>query len=222
MDANAHLEIVIGYAEDRRFGDHPFFRAQPDLDAIVSALTTEGAISVPLLTESARKILHREAEGFCYEPEVKTVGTADRIVNMEYSACTQFSEDGLYAEFKQAFQAWIDEACDRLASNPFTTRLEFNQLVLQRYLPGQLGITPHRDSLRAINLIALVNLSGQADFYRCDDRQGTNAVPLDTTPGNIIFLRAPGFLNATVRPFHFLTNIRSTRYSLGLRQRIEQ
>ncbi|WP_088892472.1 hypothetical protein [Leptolyngbya ohadii] len=104
---------------------------------------------------------------------------------------------------------------------PFSTPLQFTELVIQRYLPGQLGITPHRDSLRAINLIALVNLSGQAKFYRCDDRQGTHAVPLDTTPGNVIFLRAPGFLNASVRPFHFVMDIRSTRYSLGLRQRIE-
>jgi hypothetical protein len=115
----------------------------------------------------------------------------------------------------------MDQACNGLDDYPFSTRLQFTELVLQRYEPGQLGISPHRDSLRAMNLIALVNLGGQAEFYRCDDRQGTNAVLLDTSPGNVIFLRAPGFLNTSVRPFHFLTNIRSTRYSLGLRQRIE-
>jgi len=174
-----------------------------------------------LLTESARQALLAEAESYCYEPEVGTVGKGNRIVSMEYSVFNQFSEDGLYAEFQQAFQALLDQAFNCLDTDPFSTKLQFNDLVLQRYLPGQLGITPHRDSLWAINLIALVNLAGQAEFYRCDDRLGTNAVQLDTTPGNVIFLRAPGFLNAQVRPFHFLTGIRSTRYSLGLRQRVQ-
>lgn len=189
---------------------------------MIRTLSVDGAVSIPLLTEAARQALQQEAERFCYEPEVKTLGTADRIVRTEYSAYNQFSEVGLYADFKQAFQALMDEACDRLGAAPFNTPLEWNELVLQRYWPGQLGITPHRDSLWAINLIALVNLGGQAEFYRCDDRQGTNAVQLDTTPGNVIFLRAPGFLNTTVRPFHFLTNIRSTRYSLGLRQQLKK
>jgi hypothetical protein len=174
---------------------------------------------MPLLTDSARQALLTEAEQFDYEPQVKTVGTGDRIVRTEYSACNSVASNRLYAAFQQAFQAWVDEALAELAVYPFTTPLQFTELVLQRYLSGQLGITPHRDSLRAVNLIALVNLSGDAEFYRCDDRQGTHAIQLDTTPGNVIFLRAPGFLNEAVRPFHYLTQIRSTRYSLGLRQR---
>ncbi|QYO63862.1 hypothetical protein [Leptolyngbya sp. 7M] len=91
--------------------------------------------------------------------------------------------------------------------------MQFTELVLQRYTPGQLGITPHRDSLEAINLIALVNLSGEAEFYRGDDRQGTDAVRLNPTPGNVIFLRAPGFLHIlhiSVRPFIFSLISRTT------------
>lgn len=149
------------------------------------------------------------------------MGTAERIVRTEYSACAQVREIGLYAEFQRTFQALLDASFQQFDPYPFSSKLALNSLVLQRYEPGQLGITPHRDSLRAVNLIAIVNLSGAAKFYRCDDRQGRNAVELDTTPGNVIFLRAPGFLNATVRPFHFLTGVRSTRYSLGLRQRVE-
>lgn len=200
--------------------DKPFFIPTFDIDSVFLALSTHGSVSVPLLTESARRSLQQEAERYSYEPEVGTVGTGDRIVTMEYSAFKQFSEIGLIAEFKQALQALLDEAFDCLDTYPFSTKLQFNALVLQRYTSGQLGITPHRDSLRAINLIALVSLSGQVEFYRCDDRQGSNAVQLDTTPGNVIFLRAPGFLNAQVRPFHFLTGVRSTHYNLGLRQRV--
>lgn len=210
------------YAENIEFGGIPFFISPLDIHTLVLTLTTDGAVSIPLLTESARQALQREAEGFCYVPETKTIGAGDSIVRTQYSSYNRFCDIGLYAEFKQAFQTLMEDSCAHLDAYPFSTRLKFNEMVLQRYLPEQLGITPHRDSLRAINLIALFNLGGQAEFYRCDDRQGKNAVQLDTTPGNAIFLRAPGFLNTTVRPFHCLTNIRSTRYSLGLRQRLEQ
>lgn len=188
----------------------------------MTALAQNGAVSVPLLTEPARALLTLAAESCHYQPEVKTVGTADRVVQTEYSAYDQVLEVGLYVEFQQAFQALLDESLQKLDPYPFGSKLEFDSLVLQRYEPGQLGITPHRDSLGAVNLIAIVNLCGAAEFYRCDDRQGTNAVQLDTTPGNVIFLRAPGFLNAAVRPFHFVTGICSTRYSLGLRQRVKR
>lgn len=188
----------------------------------MAALAQDGAVSVPLLTESAKNALTIAAESCPYLPEVKTVGAPDRIVRTEYDACNRVLEVPLYAEFQQAFQALLDQALQNFDPYPFSSKLKFNSLVLQRYQPGQLGITPHRDSLWAVNLIALVNLNGSAEFYRCDDRQGTNAVLLDTTPGNAIFLRAPGFLNAAVRPFHLLTNVRSTRYSLGLRQRVKR
>jgi hypothetical protein len=208
-----------GYARSTAFGGIPFFIPSLDIHALIHALATEGAVSVPLLTEPARQALLLEAQHFHYEPEIKTIGTGDAVVRTEYSACNRLPDNGLYPEFKQAFQTLLDQACDRLDNYPFSTPLQFTELVVQRYEPGQLGITPHRDSLRAINLIALVNLGGQAEFYRCDDRQSTHAVSLDTTPGHVIFLRAPGFLHTSVRPFHFVTNVRSTRYSLGLRQR---
>jgi hypothetical protein len=204
------------------FGGTPFFISKFDFPTILAALAQDGVISVPLLTKSAREALTAVAQSCQYRPEVKTVGTADRIVQTDYSACDQVSEVPLYAEVQQAFQTLLDESLQGVDPYPFSSKLKFNSLVLQRYEPGQLGITPHRDSLGAINLIAIFNLFGTADFYRCDDRQGTNAVQLDTTPGNVIFLRAPGFLNAEVRPFHFLTGIRSSRYSLGLRQRVKR
>ncbi|MBD2088915.1 hypothetical protein H6F67_03495 [Microcoleus sp. FACHB-1515] len=176
---------------------------------------------MPLLTETARRSLLGQAEQFCYAPEVKTVGAADQIVRTEYSAF-EISDQALFLEFQFAFQGLLDREFAKLDRYPFNSKQEFNAMVLQRYLPGELGITPHRDSLRAIHLIALINLGGTAEFYRCDDRQGRNSIQLDTTPGNAILMRAPGFLNAQIRPFHYLTNIRSIRYSLGLRQHIDR
>ncbi|MBD0337144.1 MAG: hypothetical protein ICV62_16775 [Cyanobacteria bacterium Co-bin13] len=198
-----------------------FFISAFDLPGILTDLAAVGAVSVPLLTDAATQALHQAAASCDYTLEQSVYGTRDRRVKTDYGSFELTAETGLLAEFQQAFQALLDRSLAQLETDPFSTPFCWNAAVLQRYTPGQLGITPHRDSLWAINLIALINLGGQAEFYRCDDRQGTGAVQLDTTPGNVIFLRAPGFLNSQVRPFHFLTNIRSTRYSLGLRQRSE-
>ena len=175
---------------------------------------------MPLLEEGARLELLQEASSYCYVEQTAVVGAGDRIVKQEYSSFEAFPESSLYRSLMTEFQVLINEAMFGLANNPFTVPLQFNGMVLQRYEPGQLGITPHRDSYSAINLICIFNIDGQGKFYLCGDRMGTNSVEIDTTPGNVIFLRAPGFLLSKRRPFHYLTDIRSTRYSFGLRQKI--
>ena len=92
--------------------------------------------------------------------------------------------------------------------------------MFQCYQPGKLGVSPHRDWRSAINLVCIFNIDGIGDFYLCSDRQGTNAVEIATKLGNVIFLRAPGFLNSKSRPFHYVANIRSIRYFFSFRQKI--
>lgn len=165
--------------------------------------------------------LQREAERFSYAPEIKVVGESDRIVRTEYSSFETFPDTALHARLASAFQALMDASLAELADYPFSIPLQFNSRVLQRYELGQLGITPHRDSLRAINLVCIFNISGHAEFCLCRDRNGTDPIQIDTTPGTVIFMKAPGFLGSQERPFHYVTHIRSTRYSFGLRQKGE-
>ncbi len=164
--------------------------------------------------------LLQEALSYCYVEETGVVGTGDRIVKKEYSSFRAFPSSSLYSSLMAEFQALMDEALSGLANYPFTVPLQFNSMVLQHYSPGQLGISPHRDRYSAINLVCIFNIGGQGQFCLCADRMGTNSFEIDTTPGNVIFLRAPGFLGSDQRPFHYLTNIQSARYSFGLRQRI--
>lgn len=177
---------------------------------------------MPLLQEAARLELLHEAKSYCYVDQTGVVGTGDRIVKQEYSSFDAFPESSLYTSLMTEFQALMNEALFGSANYPFTVPLQFNWMVLQRYEPGQLGLTPHRDSYSAINLVCIFNIDGQGKFYVCADRKGTNSLEIDTTPGNVIFLKAPGFLLSNRRPFHYLTDIRSTRYSFGLRQRISR
>jgi hypothetical protein len=100
----------------------------------------------------------------------------------------------------------------------FPSPLHFNSLSLQKYAQGSIGITPHRDGLRYINLICIFVIAGQGRFFVCADRSGQEAVEIEATPGNVILMRAPGFLGEDLRPFHFVSEISATRYSFGLRQ----
>jgi hypothetical protein len=203
--------------------NHPFFRLDHfDIQQILQALTTVGGISIPLLQEPARLALLAEAQNYSYQLRSETIQTGRAIVRQEYHECGNFPADSLHIQLKIALQTLLAEQFATLHPNPLTIPIEFNAMVLQHYETGDLGITPHRDSLRAINLIGLCNLAGQAQFCLCADRQGNQPIELDTTPGNIILLRAPGFLHASMRPFHYVHQFRSTRYSLGLRQRVAQ
>ncbi len=146
------------------------------------------------------------------------MGRDNAKVHEEYGVCDAFAASSPFADLRAATQLLFDRQLADVEPYPFSSRLQFNAMVLQRYQPGQLGITPHRDRLSSINLICIYTIAGQGQFYRCTDRQGTDMVAIDTTPGNAIFLRAPGFLGSQARPFHAIGNIRSTRYSFALRQ----
>ncbi len=178
-----------------------------------------GAIAVPLLQEPARLALLREASSYTYSLENGVVGTGDRIVRQQYSSFEAFPESSLYVRLKQEFQALMSEQLANVDTYPFAAPLSFNSMVLHKYEPGELGITPHRDGLSAINLVCIFNIAGRGQFCLCEDRQGKNPQEIETIPGNVIFLRAPGFLGSQERPFHYVTNIQATRYSFGLRQR---
>jgi hypothetical protein len=93
-------------------------------------------------------------------------------------------------------------------------------MVLQRYEKGSIGITPHRDGLRFINLVCVFAVGGRGRFYVCSDRSGKDAREIDASEGNVILMRAPGlFGSQDNRPFHYVTDIRETRYTFGLRQK---
>ncbi|MBV8884288.1 MAG: hypothetical protein JO235_09875 [Chroococcidiopsidaceae cyanobacterium CP_BM_RX_35] len=174
---------------------------------------------MPLLTEVARLALQKEAESYSYIPKTGQVGTGDRVVRQQYSSFAAFPESSLYVQLAQAFQALMSEQLALVYPYPFATPLKFNSMLLQKYELGQLGITAHRDSLRSINWVCIFNIAGRGQFCLCEQRCGRNSREVDSSPGNIIFLRAPGFFGVQERPFHYVTNIQVTRYSFGLRQR---
>ena len=195
-----------------------FFLERLDPHQIVATLAASGAISLRLLREGFRRALLHEAEGFAYAPEPEIVGSGERVVRQQMGTCDAFAEGSLYLLLKDAFQTLCDEAFVHVVPYPFASRLRFTDIALQKYDRGSLGITPHRDGLRYCNLICVFMIGGQGRFAVCADRSGRDTRPLDASPGNVILLRAPGFLGSPERPFHSVTDIEETRYTCGLRQ----
>ena len=190
-----------------------------DIHRILEKLSTVGAASVKILNEGFRKSLLEEAECYTYEPEDEVVGTGDKIVRQQLSSFEDLPEDSKYNLLKHSFQSFLDEYLTLIKPYPFETRLAFNSAVLQRYEGGSIGITPHRDGLSYINLVCLFVIEGQGRFFTCSDRSGRDSVEIDASPGNVILVRAPGFLFSKERPFHYVNNIQERRYVFGLRQK---
>ena len=162
----------------------------------------------------------KEAEDYGYEPEDEVVGSGDRVVRQQVSSFEDFPEDSGCVLLKNSFQGLLEQRLAGLAPYPFETALDFNLMVLQRYEENSIGITPHKDGLSYINLVCVFVVGGRGRFYVCSDRSGRGATEIDASPGNVIFMRAPGLFGPEDnRPFHFVTDIRETRYTFGLRQK---
>lgn len=97
-----------------------------------------------------------------------------------------------------------------------------NEVVIQRYQPGSLGITPHRDQRRFAHLVAVVTVAGSAPFTLCGNRAGD---PLRTWPaaeGSLVLLRGPGLAgDPDGRPMHRVGGpTGAPRTSIGIRMHL--
>jgi hypothetical protein len=191
-----------------------------NLEPLFRQMEERGAVSHPLLAEDFRQALLEEAGGYTYQPEEEVVGSGERTVRQQMGTLETFPAGSRYLLLRDAFQELMDRSLAALPVYPFQSTLTFNSLSLQKYEPGSIGITPHLDSLRYINLICLFVIGGQGRFFVCTDRSGRDSIEIDAAPGNLILMRAPGFMGSQARPFHYVTEIPETRYSFGLRQKM--
>ncbi len=186
------------------------------LAAAISRLAAEGALGLPLLDEPLRCGLLDESEALTYRPAKPSIGQEERIVYQDFELCMELPEESPFRRFAAALDDLMWAALGEIQGIDcpgFTN----NDLILQRYLPGCGGITPHRDHIRYGGLVSLVILAGEADFYISEDRQGTNPRLVPSPPGCLLLMRGAGFAGLRDRPFHQLRNIRSFRVSFGLR-----
>ncbi len=201
--------------------DGPFATgAMTDPTELAEALTrldAEHAVSLPLLGARVRRRLIGATTRLPYRPAIPVVGAGANAVRQDFELCMAIPERSLLHAFAAALEALLNAALDRLEPQPLAKPLRLNDVIVQRYPKGSLGITAHRDHLRYQGLVALVTLSGAARFCLCDDRAGRAARELPCPPGHLLLLRAPGFGGRRDRPFHLLDRVTRPRLSLGLR-----
>jgi hypothetical protein len=199
-----------------------FLPTNLNTDSILEELLSVGATSIRLLEENFRVALLEEAEDYDYQPEDEIVGSGDSMVRQQVSSFDVFPDHSGYVLLKESFQDLLEQRMAQLEAYPLETSLSFNSMVLQRYEEGSLGITPYRDGLSYVNLVCVFIIGGRGRFYVCSDRSGRDAKEIDASPGNVIFMRAPGLFEAEDnRPFHYVSQIEEPRYTFGLRQKKE-
>jgi hypothetical protein len=90
---------------------------------------------------------------------------------------------------------------------------------VQRYEPGALGITAHRDGKRFRRLVAVVTVRGSARFAIRAERHGDIVAEWEVGPGDLVLLRGPGLAGARDgRPFHEVSGPRDgVRSSVAFR-----
>jgi dihydroneopterin aldolase len=183
---------------------------------LLDSLDQEGAVSVPILKSDYRSALLGEAETYEYHKQPEVVGSMK--VREQISSTYEFKEDSLFYKLRDDFQSLLLRKLSS-AENIFNPPLDLNEMSLQLYEKDSLGITPHMDGLSNLNLICVFMLTGHAKFALCDDREGSNPRYLDTSPGRVIIMRAPGYRGRDLRPFHLVSDVTERRIVFGLRQK---
>lgn len=193
--------------------NHPF-TARLDLPGAFRWTASEGFAFVPgALDETFRRRLHREVEAAPFEPAPGTVGP----VRQETETCTLPPDLEGYpavAELRDALMATARRSGIRGLR---TWRPD--DIAAQRYRPGSVGITSHRDGKRYRRLVAVLTAAGTAGFAVRAERHGDVVAGWEAGPGSLVLLRGPGLAGfRDGRPFHEVSGPREgVRYSVGFR-----
>ena len=195
----------------------PALRAASDaMAAALDCVTREDAAVLPLLAPADCHPFIESGADLSFRSARPVIGEGERAVYQDFDICLSIPEPHPLWRLTQAVERLVADALAAMDAPPLEV-LPLNDLVLQRYPPGARGITPHRDHVRYVGLVAIVQLSGDGRFGLCADRGGADSRVLEAGPGDGILMRAPGFGSVKHRPFHFLDGITVERYSLGMR-----
>ena len=99
-----------------------------------------------------------------------------------------------------------------------------NEVAVQRYQPGSIGITPHRDQRRFARLVVVITVAGSAPFTLCRNRAGDPIRTWQAGEGSLVLLRGPGLAGEQDgRPMHHVGGpTHAPRTSIGIRMNTAQ
>tara|TARA_A100001037_G_scaffold57695_1_gene49846 strand:+ start:11213 stop:11827 length:615 start_codon:yes stop_codon:yes gene_type:complete len=183
----------------------------------LARLVDEDALAIPYLTEEVRAAMVECCERLAFRSARPVLGKPGQEVYQDLELTTDIPQESPLFDLAHRLEADLQVSLSRLSPAPLDYPFVINDFIVQRYSPGQNGITPHRDHVRYRGIVAIIVLSGSGRFWVCDDRKGTHARTVPESPGDLLLMRAPDFAGMTDRPFHALSDITRTRYSFGMR-----
>lgn len=141
-----------------------------------------------------------------------------RCLYLESADWTKLNE-----EFKKTisdFKKEYGKIYKRISSKAGFEKNEFNSIGIHVYPSSSEGITPHRDYAGDRDLISIFVLKGRGIFGVCSDRNKTDALELEATPGSLILMRAArNESEQKFRPFHYVEKVEDERCTLIVRRR---
>jgi alkylated DNA repair dioxygenase AlkB len=188
-----------------------------DLPDALRRTAAEGFAFVPAaLDDGFRRRLQREVLAAPFAPAPETVGQ----VRQETEACTLPRALEGYPAVAELREALTTTARASRVRGLRTWRPD--DVALQRYHAGSVGITSHRDGKRFRRLVAVVTVAGRAGFAVRRERHGEVIARWEAGPGGLILLRGPGLAGARDgRPFHEVSGpLEGVRYSVGFRMEV--
>ena len=173
------------------------------------------AVSVPILTDDFRQKLLDEAQNYPLRYINNSMGSGKNEVKQEMYLQNQLRMNGALGELVSNFQILFNDSISGLEF--FDAEVVFNDWIIQKYVPGCIGITPHRDRTDYRHMICLFVLSGYGRFHISKDRVKSDSMEIVNLPGDVILMPGPGFKGMHHRPFHYLEDITTDRWVFGLR-----
>jgi hypothetical protein len=146
--------------------------------------------------------LDRELEGGPFSPMPRRTGKVEQETEVFFIR-REFTLFPLVAELRQELIELVHVHGRGIRGLATWTP---NEVTVQRYKPGTMGITPHMDGKKFARLLAVFTTRGKARFALCKDRGGEVVQEWETAPGSLVLLRGPGLGGKTDgRPLHMVT-----------------
>jgi hypothetical protein len=189
-------------------------------DALADSLRRverDGAATVPALSSASQTALAGVADQLSFRTARSVVGSGDRAVTQSFEIVDDVPETGPLAEVAAELAQRLNAVLAR-DDTPACAAIAFNDRVVQRYPPGDVGISPHKDHVRYVHLVVNLVLRGAGRFYVCPERSFEGALEIPGSAGDALIMRAPGFAGSDHRPFHAIGAVAPERLVLGLRQ----
>ena len=188
----------------------------------LARLAEEDAASLPLLATDELAGLLSAVAALPFRTGRHKISSGAAQVRQDFDICMAPPKPGVLWNLAARLEAYLADALGSVQPPPLVEPLLLNDLVVQRYPSGSFGITAHRDHVRYTGLVALILLSGNGRFLVSKTRSGKGEREIPWCPGELLLMRTLGFAGREDRPFHYISNITSERYSLGLRHDMQR